>query len=396
MEITKEVKAGRVGKADLEITLTPAQGNALDVRLESSVERLFGNHIRSYISDYLQRLDITSCKITAIDDGALDFVIKARLEAALYKIDEKLLERFSFEKKKRPTSNGNFRRTRLYIPGNNPYLMEGCGLFGADVIILDLEDAVSQNEKIDARLVVRNALSNLDFGNAEAIVRINPFTNNGEDDVYTVMPALPDAIMFPKTENAADILKLDKLLEKIEQKRGIDVGETKIYPLIETAEGVLNAHHIAKASRRNVMLTFGAEDFTANIGVKKTVEGKELFLARSQIVLAATAAGIQASDTVFSDFEDVEGLMRDTELSKSIGFSGRGVIHPLQIEHIHKVFRPTEEEVVYATKVVAALEEAEKSGSGVASLGRKMIDAPVAKRARKILELSNLYKEKSN
>jgi len=265
-------------------------------------------------------------------------------------------------------------------------------LFGADVIILDLEDAVSQNEKIDARFLVRNALGILDFGDAEVMVRINPFSNGGEEDLRVVLPALPDAIMLPKTNGAKDIEKLDALIELFEKANSVLGGQIKLFPLIETAEGVLNAFAIAKASKRNVMLTFGAEDFTADIGVKKSKDGKELLLAKQQVVLAAKATGIQASDTVYSDFEDIEGLIRDTESSKSIGFDGRGVIHPLQIEHIHKVYMPTEEEIGYARKVVAALEEAEKKGTGVASLGSKMIDAPVAKRAKRVLKLAEKYK----
>jgi citrate lyase subunit beta/citryl-CoA lyase len=389
MKIQKASKAGRQDKADLEITIAPGEGIVVD--LKSSVERLFGSHIRSYCSQYLNELGIASCKITAIDDGALDFVIKSRLEAALFKLDPSVFEKFPFGRKPELAGGFAFRRTRLYIPGNNPYLMEGCGLFGADVIILDLEDAVSQQEKVDARFVVRNALSTVDFGASEVVVRINPFDNGGEEDVKTVLPALPDAIMLPKTGCAADVLKLDKLLEEMEQVLSIPVGTTKIFPLIETAEGVLNAQKIATASKRNVMLTFGAEDFTADIGVKRTREGRELFHARSQIVLAARAAGIQASDTVYSDFADTEGLKRDTKFSKSLGFDGRGVIHPLQIEYIHDIFRPTAEEIEYAQKVVEALKDAERTGSGVAALGNKMIDAPVAKRARKILQMARQY-----
>ncbi len=391
MEISKASSAGRQDKADLEITIAPCQGKDISIELKSSVERLFGNHVRSYISQYLNDRGISSCKVAVVDDGALDFVIKSRLEATLYKLNPSILDEFLFEKKPTIRDDFAFRRTRLYIPGNNPYLMEGCGLFGADVIILDLEDAVSQNEKIDARFVVRNALSTLDFGLSEVIVRINPFNNGGEDDVRTVLPTLPDAIMLPKTDCAADVLKLDKALGENEGKIGISIGATKIFPLIETAEGVLNAQKIAKATKRNVMLTFGAEDFTVDIGVKKTKEGRELFFARSQIVLAARAAGIQVSDTVYSDFADTEGLKRDTEFSKSLGFDGRGVIHPLQIEHIHAIFRPSTEEIEYAQKVVAAMEEVERTGSGVASLGGKMIDAPVAKRAKRILKLAKQY-----
>jgi citrate lyase subunit beta/citryl-CoA lyase len=392
MKISQSIRAGRQGKADIEIELGTSEKETISVELKSSVERLFGNHLRTYIEAFLKRFDITSCVVSSIDDGALDFVVKSRLEAALYKHDSSLLERFDFETKPQGEQGHRFRRTRLYIPGNNPYLMEGCGLFGADVIILDLEDAVSQNEKVDARFVVRNALGTLDFGDAEVIVRINPFSNRGEEDVKTVLGALPDAIMLPKTGCAADVLKLDRILEEEEKRIDVPIGSIKIFPLIETAEGVLNSQKIATASKRNVMLTFGAEDFTADIGVKRSQEGNELFFARSQIVLAARAAGIQASDTVYSDFENIEGLVEDTKVSKSLGFDGRGVIHPLQIEHIHRVYQPTSGEIEYAKKVVGALEEAEKRGSGVISLGRKMIDAPVAKRARRILKLAERYR----
>jgi citrate lyase subunit beta/citryl-CoA lyase len=393
MEIEKPVKAGRKGKADIEIHLNLYDKEKIEVNLESSVERLFGKHIVSNIKKYLSSLGVSSCKVSAVDDGALDFVIKSRLDAALYKNDTEVLEYISYDRKKKNIREFFFRRTRLYVPGNNPYLMENCGLFGADVIILDLEDAVAQNEKKDARFLVRKGLSELDFGNSEVIVRINPFSNGGEDDLKMVVPVLPDGIMLPKVGCAADVLKLDKIIQQMEKEEGISEGSIKIFPLIETAEGVVNSFKIAKASKRNVLLTFGAEDFTADMGIEKTKEAKELFFARSQVVLAAKAAGIGASDTVYSDFEDEQGLIEDTKVSKSLGFEGRGVIHPMQIEHIHKVYEPTEEEIEYAQKVVDALEEAKKSGSGVVSLGSKMIDAPVAKRAKRILRLAKEYEK---
>ncbi len=392
MKTSKSVVAGRKAKADIEISLNSSSVKEVEVNLESSVQRFFGNHIRNYIKRYLSSLGLSACKIDATDDGALDFVIKSRIESALYKIDSSNAKEFRFKKKQHGNKQNNLRRTRLYIPGNNPYLMEGCGLFAADVIILDLEDAVSQNEKIDARFLIGNALGVLDFGEAEVIVRINPFSNGGEEDLGVILPALPNGIMLPKTNCAADVLKLDNILETLEKQNNSAVGQIKIFPLIESAEGVLNAPKIAKASRRNAVLAFGAEDFTADIGIKKSKEGKELLFAKQQVVLAAKAAGIQASDTIFSDFEDIEGLIKDTEFGKSIGFEGRGVIHPLQIEHIHKVFEPTEEEIEYAKKVLEALEDAEEKGSGVVSLGRKMIDAPVAKRARRVLKLAEKYR----
>ncbi|TET19433.1 MAG: citrate lyase subunit gamma, partial [Candidatus Cloacimonadota bacterium] len=158
MRIEKSVLAGRQGKADIEVSLNPSEKSIIEVNLESSVERLFGNHVRNNIQSYLADLGITSCTVRAIDDGALDFVVKSRLDAALFKLNSVFLDRLSCGKKKLGEKFTDFRRTRLYIPGNNPYLMEGCGLFGADVIILDLEDAVSQDEKVDARFLVRGAL----------------------------------------------------------------------------------------------------------------------------------------------------------------------------------------------------------------------------------------------
>jgi len=391
MEITKDVIAGKKDKGDIEITLSSLTKRGTEIILESSVEKLFGNHLRAFIKAFLSEMDVAQCGVKALDDGALDFVIKSRLEAALYKQDKTVLERFSTGKRKKKNGKIKLRRTRSYVPGNNPHLIENAGLFGADVVILDLEDGVSQNEKIDARFLVRNTLSTVDFGESEVIVRLNPFTNRGEDDLKTVLPSLPDAIMLPKTNRAEDIKRLENLLDEEEEKNSIPLGRTKIFPLIESAEGVINAYTIARSSERNVMLVFGAEDFTADIGVEKSKEGRELFFARTQIVLAAKAAGIQASDTVYSDFGDVEGLIKDTQLSKSLGFDGRGVIHPLQIEHIHNVYKPTSEEVDYAKRVVAAFEDAKTKGKGVASLGRKMIDAPVVKRARRVLALTKRY-----
>ena len=213
MKLTKKVSGGRRDRADIEIILNPSKKRDIEVNLESSVQRLFGNHITNYIKEYLSGLGITPVRVRAVDDGALDFVIKSRIEAALYRYRPALLEKCSFGKRKKRKRVVELRRTRLYLPGNTPYLMEGGGLFGADVIILDLEDAVSQNEKIDARFLVRNALSNLDFGNAEVIVRINPFLNGGEEDVKRVLSAQPDAIMLPKTNRPEDVTNLDKLLE---------------------------------------------------------------------------------------------------------------------------------------------------------------------------------------
>jgi len=272
------------------------------------------------------------------------------------------------------------RRSRLYIPGNNPSIMQNIAVFGADTVILDLEDAVAPPEKDAARILVKYALENVDFGRTERGVRINPLnTPFGKKDLDMVLSSDVELIFLPKTESAEDVKELCSL---------IGDREICISPIIETAKGVLNAYEIASADPRVVMLCFGAEDFTRDIGAERTREGKELFWARSMIVMGAKAAGIQASDTVFSDINDMDGLIQETRFAKSLGFDGKGLIHPSQIEPVHMVFSPTQEEIEYARKVVDALREAEEKGLGVIALGKKMIDKPVAERAKRILKLA--------
>jgi len=274
------------------------------------------------------------------------------------------------------------RRTRLYIPGNNPSIMHNIAIFEADTVILDLEDAVAPADKDAARILVKYALRNVDFGKTEKGVRINPLsTPYGKDDLEMAIENKSEIIFLPKVENASDITNIEGYFGK---------KDVLLAPIIESARGVLNAPEIATASERVALLCFGAEDFTKDIGAERTREGKELFLARQMIVLAAKSAGIQASDTVFSDINDLEGLINETKLAKSLGFDGKGVIHPSQIKPIHKVFAPTEEEVDYAKRVLNAFKEAEKKGSGVVALGRKMIDKPVVERAKRIIKLAEM------
>lgn len=275
------------------------------------------------------------------------------------------------------------RRHRLYMPGNDPNLLQNISVFDADTVILDLEDAVAPQEKDAARILVKYALNNVDFGRTEKGVRINPFdTPYGKEDAKIAVENGTEIIFLPKAESALEVLHLEEIIGK---------REIWIAPIIETARGVLNAGEIAYASEKVAVLCFGAEDFTRDIGAERTREGRELFWARSMILLAAKASGIQASDTVFSDVDDEEGLETETRFVKSLGFDGKGVIHPRQIETINKVFMPTSGEIEHAKRVLEALEKAKKDGKGIASLGRKMIDKPVAERARRIIELAKAY-----
>ena len=285
------------------------------------------------------------------------------------------------------------RRSRLYMPGNNPYLSQNAFLFGADCIILDLEDSVPPSEKFDTRILVREILRNVDFGGTEKTVRINQMSSPyGRDDLEEIIPALPDAIFIPKAETADDIRIVDEIVAEIKAKHKID-KEIFYMPIIESAKGVWNAFDIASASENVVLLAFGAEDFTRDIGAQRTREGKEQFVARSMVVLGAKAAGVQASDTVWSDIEDVEGLRNSTIEAKELGFDGKGAIHPSQVDIINEIFSPTPDEIEYAKKVIAAFEEAKSRGDGVIAIGRKMIDAPIVARAQRILEMAEKIEE---
>ncbi|MBN2542342.1 HpcH/HpaI aldolase/citrate lyase family protein [bacterium] len=282
------------------------------------------------------------------------------------------------------------RRSRLYLPGNNPNLMENAFLFGADCLILDLEDSVPLAEKLSARVLVKYALKYLNFGSSEKIVRINPLESPfGKFDLEMIIPMEPDTILIPKRNLKEDVINVDEIIQEIRSRYGIK-KEIFLMPLIETAKGIWHSYDIAMASPNVCALCFGAEDFTADIGAERTREGHESFVARSMIVLGAKAAGVQAIDTVWSDIQDEEGLVASAKEAKMMGFEGKGIIHPAQIEPVNRVFTPSQEEIEYAHQVLKAIEEAKKKGLAVASVGRKMIDPPVVERAKRVLNLAKI------
>lgn len=279
------------------------------------------------------------------------------------------------------------RRTALYIPGNDPSMIQNAGIFGSDSIVLDLEDAVSVDEKDSARLLVRNALKNINYGDTEVIVRINSlFTPFGKEDLEVIGRVHPDGIRLPKAESAQDIQEVDSFLSRIENEEGFEENSIKIMPSIESAIGLFNVFEIVKASNRVAVINFGAEDYTSDIGAERTKEGKELFDIRTRILLAARVVGIEVQDSVFAHAHDIEGLIRETKFIKQLGFDGKSVIHPAQIEPVHQVFTPTQEEINRAKRIILAIEEAKKRKSGVISLDGRMIDAPVVAKAHRILK----------
>jgi len=278
------------------------------------------------------------------------------------------------------------RRSLLYVPGNMPGMLQNIPVFEADGVMIDLEDAVPLQEKDAARLLSRNFLRFYQNRNKEMFVRINPLdTPYAAADLREILPALPDGIRLPKADNPEIVERLDTLLTEQEEKLHLEIGHFKIIPSIESAQGVLNCVETAKASNRIVALAFGAEDYTASMEIDRTKTGEELFSARTRVVWAAKAAGVQVIDTIFSDVNDMDALRAETTLVKRLGFTGKSLVNPRQIEVVHDVFRPTPEEIENAVEVMEAIKRAREMGTGVISLRGKMVDAPVVTRAARTL-----------
>ncbi len=279
------------------------------------------------------------------------------------------------------------RRTMLFLPGNNAGMLGNGDVLGSDSIILDLEDAVSPDQKDSARILVRNALRSLNYQGCEIIVRINDLeTPYWEDDLEAIIPLSPDVIMPTKVSGAAYIKRLAAKMTEIEERHGMEIGRIKIIPLLETTLGIENAFEIALADPRMAALYLGAEDYTADLRSKRTKEGTEIFYARTRLVNAARAAGIDAYDTPWTDVDDMEGLRKDTLFAKSLGYTGKAVINPRHVNIVNEVFSPSEAEIRYAQDVFAAIEEGKRLGKGAVSLRGKMIDKPIVERARQVLE----------
>lgn len=392
MEIKRKTVTGTDGKGDIEVSIEPAS-NGLEVSISSSHGKLFYDKIADTINSILNKYGIINAKISVIDQGALDYVIRARVETAILRASEEIEKKYYTEK---PYAKYKLRRTRLYIPGNNPYLMRGITVFDSDGIILDLEDSVPLEEKDSARMLVKYALKNIDFGKSEKMVRINPMDICGNDDIEEIMQSQPDAILIPKCESDYDVKKVADTVEKAEKKYQIKSNHVKLIPIIESARGVENAYSIADANDRVIMLAFGAEDYTASLGIRKTDNEDELDYARKRVVNAAKSAGKQASDTVYSNIDNMDGLRKSVGRIKAMGFDGKGIIHPSQIEVVHDVFTPGEGEVTYAEEIVGVYKKCKEQGTGVMKYKGKMIDMPVVLRAMRILEMNKALKRKES
>ena len=384
-------KRGDQIRSDCYIELEIKRTGGIKVEMKSKVESMYGDSIKTQLTEMCKFFSINHAEILLEDAGALPFTLAARFELAVKRILPELDKEFLLpmnEKNYSSTTKDRLRRTRLYLPGNEPKFFINAGLHSPDGIILDLEDSVAHSEKDAAQLLVRNALRSVDFYGAERMVRINQMPL-GLNDLKFIVPNYVNVILIPKCESADQVVEIEQEVHRLKRLHKIK-NEIYFMPILESALGIMKAYEIATASRHNCGLAIGLEDYTADLGTQRTNEGRESFFARSMVINAAKAAGIQAIDTVFSDVADMDGLRQSVLEAKALGFEGKGCIHPRQVQVVHEAFAPKQEEIEKAKKIVLAFEEAEKKGLGVVSLGTKMIDAPVVKRAQKTIELAIL------
>lgn len=280
----------------------------------------------------------------------------------------------------------------MFVPGANAAMLRDAPLYGADSLMFDLEDAVSLKEKDSARLLVHMALKTFDYSKVETVVRINALAAGGDQDIEAMVLAGIDVIRLPKTETAQDIIEVDQVITSVEETYQIPMGTTKMMAAIESAEGVLNAREIAKASKRLVGIALGAEDYVTNMKTQRYPDGQELSFARNMILHSARVAGIAAIDTVYSDVENLEGFQTEVRLIKQLGFDGKSVINPRQIPLVHAIYEPTEKEIQAAKEVIWGIQEAEAKGSGVISVNGKMVDKPIVERAERVIALAKAAK----
>jgi citrate lyase subunit beta/citryl-CoA lyase len=375
-------------RSDCEIILEIRSEGEITIDLISKVKQLFGASIKNLITEVLDFFGVKHAVVKINDSGALPFVIAARMESAVKQLISTDLEYLPdfLKENSYSTTRDRFRFARLYLPGNTPGLMINAGLHSADGIILDLEDSVAPEKKDEARILVRNALRQISFFGAERMVRINQ-GERGLEDLHFVIPHNVNLVLIPKCESGEYIMQVENEISGIKRKLNLR-NQVYLMPIIESALGVEKSFEIARGSENVVAIAIGLEDYTADLGVSRTIEGNESFYARTRLIVSAKAAGIQPIDSVFSDVADMEALKQTVMISKSLGFEGMGCIHPRQIAVIKQGFAPDKTEIEKSKKIVLAFEAAKINGLGVVALGSKMIDPPVVARAQKIIDLA--------
>jgi len=280
-------------------------------------------------------------------------------------------------------------RSLLFVPAVQEEMLAHALERGADAIVIDLQDSVPPAEKERARGLARDAVSRLKNEHTQVWVRVNPSQELlAKADLRAVVSPDLTGVMLPKTASQNHVRFVEALLRDAEAMNGVEAGKTKLIAMIESAAALLDCREIARSSPRLVALAFGGEDYCLDLGVERTRDGHELQYPRSHIAVCARAAGLLAIDTIYDDFRDDVGLRADTEAALSVGFHGKLVIHPAQVPTVNAIFRPTPESVEYARRVVEANEAAVERGEGAVQIDGRMIDRPVADRARRLIELA--------
>ncbi len=367
--------SGAEVRADVQISVEPAV--EFGYRFVSNCSPLYDQAIREQIESVAAEFGNPGLFLDCVDSGALPMTWAARLTAAFCVALDLPIP--AVESKKRYLTRG-LRRSRLYVPGNTPKLIPNAPLFGADAVILDLEESVHASRKTEALAMVAMASTQLDWGESELMVRVNS-GERGRAEMQVLGRSGVATFILPKIESANEVAEIDALLTE-------SGSECLVFPLLESALGVENAFDIARSSTRVTAISLGLEDYAADIGATRTVEQTESSFARARVLNAARAAKVMPLASVFPRFQDLSEVEGYARASRSAGYEGVGCIHPNQIEAVHRGFMPTDKELAHAHQVVDAYEAAERQGSGAVGVDGSMADLPTYLRSKRIVEQS--------
>lgn len=408
-QILKQALAGFDEKQDILVTVEPI-ASGVEVELTSKVYTQYGKHMEALISETIKEAGYDGVKVTAQDQGAWDYTIKARVLAALQRASQAddsapsagsngatqeskstdtmhaVQSAVQDENELTAKAKERLSRSMMFVPGNTPKMLNSADIYGADSLMFDIEDSVYINEKDAARLLVSEMLKHMKF-HSETVVRINHPTQTpfGLADLDVIVPAKPNLIRLPKTEDVSEVELVARKIESVEKAMGWPAGTINIIVAIESVKGLYNVRDICHAPRV-VGIALGAEDYRADLRTGKSKPAVELTLARQTILLAAREAGIRCIDTVFSDVKDKEGFLEEVQYIKSLGFDGKSCIHPSQIELAHSVFTPSAADIEYSVRVLNAYDESVKHNKGVLAVDGKMIDRPIVIRAERTVD----------
>lgn len=409
MILNKRAEAGTLEKSDVLVQIEPGT-NGIELNLKSKVMSLYGKQITKIILKTLERLGVKNAQITVSDNGALDCIIKSRVECSVFRAAEisgnlpwgtEIAENSSFnENLKREVEKGSsknrLRRTMLFLNAHRAKLVKDAYIYKPDCLIFDLEDAVSANQKDSARITLYNILKNIDYQGIERVVRINGWdTPHAKEDIRAAVAGGIDVIRVPKTETPEDIHVVESAIEEAEKEFGVPVGRTLMMGAIESPLGVINAYSIAKSSDRIMGISIGAGDYMRTMHSTRTRGGLEMLAARTQLVIAARAAGVMCFDTVHIDFTDMDWLAEDVQLIRQLGFDGKSLVSPKHIPIVHKIFTPTLKEIAVAEKEINSINSYAQDGVGVFTIDGQMVDIAMMEGAKRIIALakaSGVYK----